>query len=236
MENLWLIVPTYNERANLAELAARLLALPVPLTLLVVDDASPDGTGTVADELARAYLGKVFVLHRPRKLGLGSAYRAGFAEALARGATVVGEMDADLSHSPEDLPRLWQQVANGADVVVGSRRVQGGKIVGWSMWRHVQSWGANTVARALLGLKTHDVTAGFRLYRVSALARVPWRQVASEGYAWQEEILYLLERSGARITEVPVVFNDRAKGRSKLSSRDIAEFFSTIIRLLLLRR
>ena len=231
MNNLWVVIPTYNERANLAALVGRLFKLELPLSVLVVDDASPDGTGRLAEELARRYAGKFFVLHRASKFGLGSAYREGFACAMARGASVVGEMDADLSHNPEDLPRLWQKLAAGAEVVVGSRRVRGGKIKGWSWRRHLMSWGANAVARLILGLKTHDVTAGFRLYQVKVLQRVPWRQVKSEGYAWQEEILFLLERAKANIAEVPVVFNDRSHGKSKLRARDIKEFFVTLTRL-----
>jgi len=203
MNNLWVVIPTYNERANLAALVGRLFKLELPLSVLVVDDASPDG----------------------------SAYREGFAYVIKRGATVVGEMDADLSHNPEDLPRLWQMLLSGAEVVVGSRRVRGGKIKGWGWWRHLMSWGANAAARLILGLKTHDVTAGFRLYQVKVLQRVPWRQVKSEGYAWQEEILFLLEHAKANIAEVPVVFNDRSHGKSKLRARDIKEFFVTLTRL-----
>lgn len=231
MKNLWLVIPTYNEKANLAELLVRLFQLDLPLKVLVVDDNSPDGTGELADELARFYKEKLFVVHRPGKLGLGSAYRQGFAYCLGRGAEVVGEMDADLSHLPEDLPKLWQRIVEGAGVVIGSRRVQGGKIIGWSWQRHLSSWGANTFSRVFLGLKTHDVTAGFRLYQVKALEKVPWRLVESNGYAWQEEIIYLLEKSGARIAEVPVLFNDRSQGQSKLRKKDIWEFFRTVIRL-----
>ncbi|MDZ4226310.1 MAG: polyprenol monophosphomannose synthase, partial [Patescibacteria group bacterium] len=197
MYKLWVIVPTYNERANLLELTGGLFKLDLPLTVLIVDDASPDGTGQLADELVQKYSSRMYVLHRSGKLGLGSAYREGFAYALAGGATVVGEMDADLSHLPEDLSRLWQALASGADVVVGSRRVPGGSIVGWSRWRHLMSWGAATISRLILGIKTRDVTSGFRLYQAEALARVSWQEVKSDGYAWQEEILYLLERSGA---------------------------------------
>ncbi|MDP3986125.1 MAG: polyprenol monophosphomannose synthase [Candidatus Veblenbacteria bacterium] len=231
MYKLWVIVPTYNERANLLELTGGLFKLDLPLTVLVVDDASPDGTGQLADELVQKYSSRMYVLHRSGKLGLGSAYREGFAYALAGGATVVGEMDADLSHLPEDLSRLWQALASGADVVVGSRRVPGGSIVGWSRWRHLMSWGAATISRLILGIKTRDVTSGFRLYRAEALARVSWQEVRSDGYAWQEEILYLLERSGAHVTEVPVIFKDRTKGKSKLKGKDIVEFFRTIVRL-----
>ncbi len=230
---LWLIIPTYNEKDNLAGLADRLLALPLPLSILVVDDNSPDGTGKLADDLSDKYKGRLFVLHRSGKLGLGSAYRQGFVLAIGRGATAVGEMDADNSHLPEDLTRLWQALDQGADVVIGSRRIKGGQIIGWGWWRHFTSWGANTLARAVLGLKTRDVTAGYRLYKVAALEKIPWRIITSNGYAWQEEILFLLEKAGARVAEVPVVFNDRKQGQSKLRGKDILEFFATISRLIL---
>ena len=231
MQNLWIVIPTYNECDNIAENLARLFKLNLSLNVLVVDDNSPDGTGELVDELSRVYKGKLFVLHRPGKLGLGSAYRQGFAYCLGRGAQVVGEMDADLSHLPEDLPKLWEKIGQGAEVVIGSRRVRGGKIVGWGLGRHLISWGANTVSRLMLELKTHDVTAGFRLYKVEALEKIPWRTITSNGYAWQEEIICLLERSGARVAEVPVIFNDRTYGKSKLRKKDIVEFFITIFRL-----
>lgn len=233
MAQLWVVIPTYNEQANLAELAARLMSLKLPLALLVVDDASPDGTGQLADELSRRYLGQFHVIHRAGKLGLGSAYRAGFAYAIEHGASVVGEMDADLSHNPQDLPRLWAVLEAGSEVVLGSRRVKGGKIEGWGPLRHLMSWGATTLSRLVLGLKTRDVTAGFRLYRITALDKVPWRSVTSNGYAWQEEILFWLERSGAKVVEVPVIFSDRSRGKSKLKLGDVIEFFGAVIRLAL---
>lgn len=231
MQNLWIVIPTYNEKDNLPELLARLFKLDLQFNVLIVDDASPDGTGELADELSRFYKGKLFVLHRAGKLGLGSAYRQGFAYCIGRGAQVVGEMDADLSHNPEDLPRLWAKIEEGAELIVGSRRVRGGKIIGWGPWRHLISWCAGTASRLLLNLKTRDVTAGFRLYKVDSLEKIPWRHITSNGYAWQEEILCLLESSGARVMEVPVVFNDRSRGKSKLRKKDIIEFFLTIFRL-----
>lgn len=231
MTNLWVVIPTYNEQANLAELVTHLFELDLPLKVLIVDDNSPDGTGVLADELARAYKEKLFVLHRSGKMGLGSAYRQGFSLAIARGAEVVAEMDADFSHLPQDLPRLWQKILDGADVAVGSRRVKGGRVVGWGAWRHFTSWGANSASRLILGLKTQDVTAGFRMYKVKSLEKISWRTITSNGYAWQEEILFLLEKSGAGVIEVSVVFNDREKGKSKLRFKDILEFFYTIIRL-----
>lgn len=211
-------------------LLSRLFALPLELYVLVVDDASPDGTGKVADELGERYP-RLQVLHRAGKQGLGSAYRAGFAQALGSGADVVGEMDADLSHAPEDVPRLLAALEGGADVAIGSRRVPGGHIVGWGPWRHLMSFGATAVSRLILGLKTKDVTAGFRLYTKQALAAIPWANVVSDGYAWQEELVYLVERAGLHIAEVPVTFVDRTQGRSKLSSAAALEFFVSLVRL-----
>jgi dolichol-phosphate mannosyltransferase len=230
MLNTWIIVPTYNEADNLPVLFDRLSKLQSPPQVLVVDDNSPDHTGQLAESLQSKY-SWLHVLSRPNKLGLGSAYRVGFQQALTQGAEVVGEMDADLSHAPEDIPRLVQAIEQGAQVAIGSRRVSGGRVVGWSWWRHLESWGAMTVARCLLRLKTRDVTAGFRLYTRSALAKIPWSQVKSDSYAWQEEIIWLAERAGLKIVEVPVVFVDRAAGKSKLNKKDIAEFFTTIWRL-----
>ncbi len=230
MDSLWVVVPTYNERENIAELVRRaILALPTA-HLLVVDDSSPDGTAEAVGGLQLTYP-NLHLIKRVGKLGLGSAYRAGFRYALAHGALVVGEMDADLSHRPEDVPRLLAAVRQGVDVAIGSRRVPGGRVVGWGFQRHLMSWGAMATARLVLGLKTHDVTSGFRLYTKKALASIPWAGVESNGYAWQEELVYLCERAGLNLAEVPVVFVDRTAGVSKLHLKDIVEFFATMVRL-----
>jgi len=233
MPGIWIVVPTYNEASNLPRLLKRLFLLALPLEVLVVDDASPDGTGQLADGLKNQYP-HLHVLHRPMKQGLGSAYRAGFKYALEQGAEVVGEMDADLSHAPEDLPRLAVAIEQGADVAIGSRRVPGGQIVGWSWWRHFMSSGAMLVARLVLGLQTKDITSGFRLYTGGALDKIPWCEVKSNGYAWQEELIYLCEQVQLRVVEVPVIFTDRTQGSSKLKLSDIIEFFVTVVRLRLL--
>lgn len=225
---LWVVVPTYNERENLPQLVRGLLELP--LEVLVVDDASPDGTGQLADTMAKVNP-RLHVLHRAGKLGLGSAYREGFAYAMASGASLVGEMDADNSHSPGDISRLVAVIESGADIAIGSRRVPGGAVIGWGPWRHLMSWGAMTVSRLALGLKTKDVTAGFRLYTKKTLMSIPWRDVKSDGYAFQEEILFLCERANLKIVEIPVVFTDRTKGKSKLNTKNAIEFFATMWRL-----
>ncbi len=230
MGTVWIVVPTYNERLNITELIARTFAALPMCQLLIVDDNSPDGTGVLVREL-QAQHHNLHLLERSGKQGLGSAYRAGFRYALEHGAGVVGEMDADLSHNPADLPRLLNAVERGADVVIGSRRVPGGRVVGWSWHRHLMSWGAMALARAALGLTTHDVTSGFRLYTKKALTAIPWAKVKSDGYAWQEELLFLCERAGLGVAEVPVVFVDRSSGVSKLNIGNVIEFFATVLRL-----
>lgn len=228
--NLWVVVPTYNERENIDQLLARCFALPLELTVLVVDDSSPDGTAERVGELKAVYP-RLRLFKRAGKLGLGSAYRDGFSIALQNGGEILGEMDADMSHAPEDLLKLISAVKEGADVVIGSRRVKGGRVDGWGLVRRFTSWGAMTTARLALGLKTLDVTAGFRLYTRQALEKIPWQAAKSDGYAWQEEMLYLCEKAGLRIVEVPVVFVDRKHGKSKLNSKNIFEFFKTMWRL-----
>ncbi len=226
-----IVIPTYNEADNLLELMARLdKVMTSDCQVLIVDDSSLDGTAALVIELQKKYPW-LNLLQRKDKQGLGEAYRAGFAWAQSQGAEAVGEMDADLSHQPEDLPKLFKALEQGADVVIGSRRIKGGKINGWPWYRHLTSWLAMIAARLILGLKTKDITAGFRLYSKKALATIPWQQVKSSGYAWLEELAYLSEKANLKIVEVPTTFVDRKQGRSKLSLRDIIEFFYTLIRL-----
>lgn len=232
---IWLIIPTYNEAGNIAGLLTALLALPLDLSVVVVDDNSPDQTAAAVKVLRGKY-SRLYLMERPRKLGLGSAYRAGFKFALEHGAEVVGEMDADWSHSPFDVLRLVAAFRSGAEVVIGSRRIKGGQIIGWAWYRHFMSFGATTFARLVLGLTTKDITAGFRLYTKGALNKIPWQSVQSDGYAWQEEMVFLGEQAGLKIVEVPVVFADRQHGKSKLTLKDVFEFFLTVLRLRFGRR
>jgi dolichol-phosphate mannosyltransferase len=216
---VYVVVPTYNEADNLAALAEHLLALEVPgLKLLVVDDASPDGTGDIADELARAHPGQIEVMHRTGKLGLGTAYVAGFRHALAAGADYVVQMDADFSHSPAYVPRLLEE-ARRYDVVVGSRYVAGGSTdKRWSVWRYLLSWWANQCySRLILGLNVRDATAGFKCFRRQVLEAIDLNGVGSSGYIFQVEMAYLCERLGFRVLEVPIHFEDRRIGKSKMS-------------------
>lgn len=218
------VIPTYNEAENLASMAQALFALPMPgLRLIIVDDNSPDGTGQVADAAAaRLYQeGKprMQVVHRPAKGGLGAAYVAGMSRALAEGAEYVVQMDADFSHSPAYIPRMLGVMhATGVDVVVGSRYVPGGSLdERWSWWRRFVSWWANLYSRAILGLRVRDMTAGFKLWRREALEGLGLDRVRSNGYSFQVEMAYLCERLGYRIIEIPIHFEDRRIGQSKLT-------------------
>lgn len=221
---LMVVIPTYNEAENLPAMARALFALPIPgLQLLVVDDNSPDGTGAVADKLAAevnraASAPRLQVLHREGKGGLGTAYVAGMRRALDDGADFVLQMDADFSHSPAYVPAMLGVLqATGADVVVGSRYVPGGSLdEGWGLGRRLLSSFANLYSRAILGLRIRDMTAGFKLWRREALLDLNLEHVRSNGYSFQVEMAYLCERRGFRIIEIPIHFEDRRIGQSKL--------------------
>jgi dolichol-phosphate mannosyltransferase len=213
------VIPTYNERDNLAEIVARVRGAVPAASVLVVDDNSPDGTGEVADKLAAAD-DQVSVLHRTEKAGLGAAYLHGFRIALDRGYDVIGEMDADGSHQPEQLPRLLAALGD-ADLVIGSRWVPGGSVVNWPLTRKVLSVGGNIYARALLGIPLRDITAGYRLFRRTTLEAIDLGSVESAGYIFQTDLAFRTDRAGLRIIEVPIEFVERVRGDSKMS-RDIA--------------
>jgi len=221
---LIVVVPTYNEADNLAKLTSALLALPVPdLRVLVVDDNSPDGTGKVAEELATATKCRVSVIHRPGKMGLGSAYIQGFQRALSEGAAAVAQMDADFSHPPEKLLEMFHALPN-YDLVGGSRYVPGGKLdERWPLWRKGLSAFGNLYARTILRLPMRDVTGGFRLWKREMLERIPLDRVRSNGYAFQVEMAFLAHRVGCSFIEIPIYFADRRWGKSKMSFRIQAE-------------
>lgn len=213
------VIPTYNERQNIHNLVSAILALQIPqLMVLIVDDASPDGTGEIADLMSVAYPGKVQVLHRTGKLGLGTAYVAGFKWALAHGAQFVLQMDADFSHDPSYIPQLLAAAATH-DVVVGSRYVESGSIdAKWSTWRRFLSRWANSVwAHLLAGTQTHDATAGFKCWRASALRAINIDSIRSNGYIFQVEMCRAAEQLDLAIIEVPIFFAERRAGKSKLS-------------------
>lgn len=215
------VVPTYNEADNVTVIVDRIRRAVPAVEVLVVDDDSPDGTGVIADGLARAD-GRVHVLHRAGKGGLGAAYVAGFGWAADRGYDAVVEMDADGSHAPEELPRLLE-AARDADVVIGSRWTAGGRVVNWPRRRQLLSRGGNLYTRVALGMPLSDATGGFRVYRVSALARLDLDSVASQGYSFQVELSWRAHRAGLRTVEVPITFAERERGASKMSPVIIGE-------------
>jgi dolichol-phosphate mannosyltransferase len=216
------IVPTYNEVENLASLVEAVFAQPADLSLLIVDDNSPDGTGKLADELAMANPSKLSVLHRPDKNGIGPAYVEGFQLALQSGVEMVVTMDADLSHDPHDLPRLLQ-AAELADVVIGSRYVEGGSTVGWPLHRRLISKGGGTYARYVLGVPVHDLTSGYKVYRREVIERFDFDHIRSDGYGFQIETVFRAIKNGFRVVEIPIEFHDRTRGKSKLSRRIVLE-------------
>lgn len=225
------IVPTYNEKENLEPLVQQLLAQPLDLGVIVVDDNSPDGTGNIADRLATEHPSRIQVIHRAGKLGLGTAYIAGFRRALDEGADFIITMDADFSHPPEKIPEMVAKAQQGYDLVIGSRYVRGGRAVECTLPRKALSWGANAFARTLLGLKAHDTTAGFRCYRREVLASIALDQIFSSGYSFLMEMLYMVQRGGWRVGEVPIVFCNRQQGVSKISRNEIYKALYTVLRL-----
>ncbi len=219
---VWLVIPTYNEAENLGPLvAAARERLPEGSTILIVDDASPDGTGDVADSLAAADPG-VRVLHRPAKLGIGPAYVAGFQAALRGGAELVAQMDADFSHDPGDLPRLLA-AARDADLVIGSRYAPGGGTENWGPGRRAISRWGSAYARAMLGIRIADLTGGFKVFRREVLEAIRLDDIASQGYSFQVETTYRAIRAGFRVVEVPIVFHERRVGQSKMTGPIVLE-------------
>lgn len=225
--NTAVIIPTYNESDNIEALAKEILALGDVSQIIIVDDNSPDGTGEIADELTKAYQG-VKVLHRSTKLGLGTAHIAGFKEALTLGADCIVTMDADFSHHPRYIPDMVQR-SQEAQLVIGSRYVDGGGTVNWGLRRRILSGGANTFARLVLGLKAHDCTAGFRCYRREVLESIKLDEIFSDGYSFLIEMLYKCQRRGWEIGEVPIIFEDRHHGASKISHREILKALYTVL-------
>jgi dolichol-phosphate mannosyltransferase len=228
----FIIVPTYNEADNLPKLLKEILDLPVDVAVINVDDGSPDGTGDIAEEWGSQRPGQVFPVHRKGKLGLGTAYIAGFRCAFEMGAQRVITMDADFSHNPRYIPSLIARAAQpSADVVIGTRYVPGGAMLYCPWYRIALSSGANMLARTALGLKAHDATAGFRLYRREVLESINLDRIFSSGYSFLIEMLYLVERRGWRVAEVPIVYEDRMHGQTKISRTEIFRALYTVARL-----
>jgi dolichol-phosphate mannosyltransferase len=220
---LLVIIPTYNESENIEPIVARLLTAVPGAHVLVADDASPDGTGKLAETLADADP-RIHVLHRPAKQGLGAAYVAGFTWGLERGYQVLVEMDADGSHAPEQLPRLLK-VLDSADVALGSRYVPGGAVVNWSKRRELLSRGGNLYVRLALGVTLRDATGGYRAFRRNVLEAIDYRAVVSQGYCFQVDLAWRALRAGFRVVEVPITFAEREHGESKMSGAIVREAF-----------
>jgi dolichol-phosphate mannosyltransferase len=226
MTTVLVIVPTYNESENIERIVERVHAALPDGHVLIVDDASPDGTGKIADVLTE-HDERVHVLHRPGKAGLGAAYNAGFDWGLARDYDVLVEMDADGSHAPEQLPRLLAALQN-ADVVLGSRWVPGGAVVNWPRRREVLSRGGNLYTRLALGIQLRDATGGYRAYKRAVLESIDYNAVSSQGYCFQVDLAWRVLRAGFRIVEVPITFAERERGESKMSGAIVREAFARV--------
>ena len=228
-----IIIPTYNERENIENIIRAVFALPQGFHVLVVEDNSPDGTADIVLRLQREeYADRLFILQRPGKQGLGTAYIAGFHWALDRGYAYVFEMDADFSHNPADLPRLYAACREGgADLAIGSRYVSGVNVVNWPMGRVLMSYFASKYVRFITGLPIHDTTAGFVCYRREVLQTIPLDRIRFKGYAFQIEMKFTAYKYGFRVQEVPVVFVNRERGTSKMNSSIFGEAVLGVIRL-----
>lgn len=225
-----LIVPTYNEKENIKFLIGKVLDLPVSVDVIIVDDNSPDGTGEIADQLAMAHPGRVHVVHRPGKMGLGSAYVTGFLKALGMGASHIMTMDADFSHPPRYIPTMLEK-SREVDLVIGSRYVDGGGTMQCTLPRKMLSWVANGFAHLMLGLRARDATAGFRCYRREVLESIDLEGIRANGYSFLIEMLFHCQQTGWRVGEVPIIFVNRLRGVSKISRGEIIRALLTVFRL-----
>jgi len=225
------IIPTYNEKENISDLVGQILALPINAGVIVVDDNSPDGTGQIAAALA-AQSPRVAVIHRAGKLGLGTAYIAGFKKGLAEGATRLITMDADFSHNPSYIPGLVE-LSSYHHITIGSRYIPGGGVRNWELSRRFLSWAANAFARTMLGLKARDCTAGFRCYHREVLETIELDRIFSNGYSFLVEMLFKSQRAGFTVGEIPIIFANRERGTSKISQREIYKAMYTVGRLTL---
>jgi dolichol-phosphate mannosyltransferase len=227
---IFIVIPTYNERVNLPNLIPEILKLDPAYEILIVDDNSPDGTGILAEELAKQYPSRIHVMHRAGKMGLGSAYREGFKYALANGADYVFEMDADFSHDPKYLPEFIK-LTKDYDVVIGSRYKNGISVVNWPIRRLILSWMATKYVRLVTGLKLTDCTTGYKCFSRKSLEALPLDQIISNGYSFQIEVNYRLTKLGYKIGELPIVFVDRHSGTSKMSGHIIREALYVVWKL-----
>jgi dolichol-phosphate mannosyltransferase len=231
MSDSLVIIPTYNEKGNIENIARKVLSLPGDLHLLVIDDGSPDGTATIVKNMMKEFDGRLFIVEREGKLGLGTAYIAGFKWALARNYQYIFEMDADFSHNPEDLLRLKDACVKGADLAIGSRYVKGGDVKNWDVKRVLMSYFASVYVRTVLWMNVKDTTAGFKCYKRKVLEALPLDTIKFIGYAFQIEMKYLTHKMGFKIAEVPITFIDRQVGISKMSKGIFKEAFWGVIQM-----
>lgn len=233
-EKILVIIPTYNEAENIERICQEVVSSMNDVSILFVDDHSPDGTGNIADRLA-GESPKISVIHRPKKMGLGAAYLDGFRYAAAKDYDYVLSMDCDLSHDPKDIPRLVSAARNGVDLVIGSRYIRGGGVIGWSFHRYLLSRLANFYTSAVLGFAVRDWTSGFKCYHRETLRSVIIGQPVANGYAFQIESVYRAIKAGFRFEEIPILFKERKYGKSKLGAPNIGEAFLRVLTLRLRR-
>ncbi|MDD4290471.1 MAG: polyprenol monophosphomannose synthase [Patescibacteria group bacterium] len=227
---IYVVIPTYNERENICDLVKKIFGLGIEnLNILVIDDNSPDGTYDALLEIKDTM--PLEIIKRSGKMGLGSAYIHGFKYALSHGAEIIIEMDADFSHNPNKIPELIQCIKEGNDLCIGSRCVNGGCTIGWDTRRKIFSKSAQTFSRLMLGLKTKDVTGGFRCYHRKIFDKIDLDKIRSKGYSFQEEMLFYIEKAGFKVKEIPISFIDRERGKSKLHFREALDLLKNVIRL-----
>jgi len=225
------IIPTYNEKENIEKMVRYVRGLDGNFNILIIDDGSPDGTAAIIKNLQSEFPNSLFIIEREGKLGLGTAYKAGFKWALEHGYEFIFEMDADFSHNPDDLPRLYEACASGADMAIGSRYCEGIGIENWPLKRVLMSYGASFYVRAVTGMKVYDSTAGFVCYTSKVLKAIDLDNIQMRGYGFQIEMKYNAYRSGFKIKEVPIIFTDRVLGTSKMSSSIFGEAFWGVMKL-----
>lgn len=229
--NVFISIATYNEKDNIEKLIQEIFSLGITtLSVIIVDDNSPDKTSEVIKNLQKEF-NNIYLIQRNKKLGYGSAHVLAFKEAINKGADLIISMDADFSHQPKEIVNFIKAVEDGYEIIIGSRKINNGKIIGWSKWRYFCSAGAMNLARFVLGIKTHDLTSGFRAYKHKVFETVNLDKINSDGYSFLEEIIYLMEKNNFKIKEIPITFYDRQLGKSKLSKREIIKFFITIFKI-----
>lgn len=231
MDRKVIIIPTYNEKENIEAIIRKVFSLEGGYHILIIDDSSPDGTADIVKRLQETFPERLFLIERAGKQGLGTAYLAGFRWSLAQGYDYIFEMDADFSHDPDDLNRLWQACRDGADLAIGSRYCDGVSVVNWPIGRIIMSYYASVYVRKVLGMKVFDCTAGFKCYTRKVLETIDLDAVRMKGYGFQIEMKYTTYRLGFRITEVPIIFINRKEGTSKMSSGIFGEAFWGVLNL-----